>query len=157
MSLHGSVTAIYVTAEATAPMTGLTSVRAVAGAGLDGDRYARGAGTWSAPDRPEGQVTLIESEATAAVTAETGTPLDPAETRRNLVTEGVALNHLVGREFRVGGAVLRGVRLCEPCTHLEGLAGKPVRKPLVHRGGLNAIIVEGGTIAVGDSVREAKP
>ena len=68
------------------------------------------------------------------------------------MTEGVPLNHLVGRTFRVGGVVLRGFKLAEPCTYLEGLTRPGVRRALVHRAGLRAEILEGGTISVGDAV-----
>lgn len=153
MAHHGTLAGIYVTPAAAAPMAPVTAVQAVAGTGLEGDRYADGSGTYSSGDRYWGQVTLIEEEALAAVEREAGIPLDAAETRRNLVTSGVALNHLVDRTFRVGDATLRGTKLCEPCAHMERLAGKPVRKPLVHRGGLNAVIVTGGTLRLGDPIR----
>src|SRR4051812_2069387 len=99
-------------------MVAVDEVRAVEGAGLDGDRYASRTGTFS--DRPGTgrHVTLIEAEAIAAVLRE-GLPFEAAETRRNVVTAGVPLNHLVDREFRVGDVVLRGMRLCEPCALFE--------------------------------------
>jgi MOSC domain-containing protein YiiM len=71
-----------------------------------------------------------------------------------VVTRGVPLNHLVGREFQVGAVRLRGMRLCEPCEHLEGLTTKGVLTGLLHRGGLRADIISGGTIRVGDSVSD---
>jgi len=151
-AVHGRVAGVFVASAATAPMEPVEAATAVAGVGLDGDRYAAGVGTWSEDGRLWGQVTLIEAEAVEAVARETGSHVDPSDTRRNVVTTGVPLNHLVDREFRVGEATLRGVRLCEPCTHLERVSGKPLRKPLVHRGGLNALIVDGGTIRVGDAV-----
>ena len=101
---------------------------------------------------PDREITLIEAEAIEAVPREYGVELSPAEARRNIVTRGVALNHLVGREFRVGNVVLRGIRLCEPCEHLERLTRPGVLEALVHRGGLRAQIVSGGTIQVGDSI-----
>lgn len=152
MSFRGTVTAIYRAPVATAVMEHVTGVDAIEGVGLQGDRYANGSGTWSAPDRAHGQLTLIEAEALAAVTTEAGIAVDGADSRRNIVTSGVPLNHLVGRRFRVGKTILEGVRLCEPCAHLEKVSGKALRRPLVHRGGLNAIIVTGGAIAVGDPV-----
>ena len=96
---------------------------------------------------------MIEREAVAAVRDEEDLEVSEAETRRNLVTEGVPLNHLVGREFMVGEVRLRGVRLAEPCAYLEDLIGQAgLRKSLVHRGGLRADIIEGGTLRVGDLV-----
>jgi MOSC domain-containing protein YiiM len=83
--------------------------------------------------------------------------IDAIETRRNILTRGVALNHLVGREFRVGEALLRGITLCEPCNHLDELAGREVSPAFVHRGGLNAEVLEGGTVRVGDAIEPAAP
>lgn len=128
-------------------------VKAVTGVGLEGDRYSVGGGTWSKRfPGPHRHVTLIEAEALEALRRDHGIELSAAESRRNILTSGVGLNHLVGREFTVGDAGLRGVELCEPCRYLEKVTGRPVRAPLVHRGGLNAEIVEGGVIRVGDAV-----
>src|SRR4029077_11028520 len=99
-------------------------------------------------------VTLIEREAVDAVRTEDGT-IDVREdqTRRNLVTGDVALNHLVGREFRVGTVRMRGVRLAEPCVYLEQLTGlNGVRAAFVHRGGLRAEILDDGELRVGDAI-----
>ena len=80
--------------------------------------------------------------------------LAPGEPRRNVVTRDVPLNHLVGRDFMIGGVTVHGIRLCEPCSHLEGLTGSPVIKALRHRGGLRAQILTQGVIRVGDAVTE---
>ncbi|TAH35128.1 MAG: MOSC domain-containing protein [Planctomycetota bacterium] len=127
-------------------------VRAVAGAGLEGDRYRQRQGTFWREGKAGLQVTLIEMEALEALQREYGIALSAAESRRNLATRGVALNHLVGRCFRVGEVLLQGVRLCEPCGHLEQLARAGIKRGLVHRGGLRADVVEGGLLRVGDAV-----
>ncbi len=133
-------------------MRAVDAARAVPGRGLDGDRYAATAGTFSGKPDPGRDVTLIEVEALEGLAREYGLELAPAETRRNLLTRGVALNHLVGREFRVGEVRLQGIRLCEPCAHLEALAGKKVRAGLVHRGGLRAQVRVEGVLRVGDPI-----
>jgi MOSC domain-containing protein YiiM len=120
----------------------------VAGGGLDGDRYCRQAGK----GKPDQEITLIEIEALEALGRESDIPLTPAQARRNLVTRGVPLNHLIDKEFSVGSVLLRGIRLCEPCGHLEGMTQKGVKDGLCHRGGLRAQVVTGGTIRVGDAV-----
>ena len=94
----------------------------------------------------------MEIEALEALARDYGVQMEPSETRRNIATRGVSLNNLVGRELRVGGATLRGIELCEPCSHMTRLAGKNALRGLVHRGGLRADIVRGGTIRVGDRV-----
>ncbi|MFO0953499.1 MAG: MOSC domain-containing protein [Isosphaeraceae bacterium] len=143
----GRVEAIFVGPKKGQAMQAVDQVEAADGLGLKGDRFAR-----LGDSDPGHQLTLIEAEAIEALLREYEVPLEPAETRRNIVTRGVALNHLVGREFRVGPVRLRGVRLCEPCGHLERLTRRGVRAGLVHRGGLRAQILGGGTIRVGDPV-----
>jgi len=151
MSSSGVVVALHVAASAAAPMRSLSEVRAVAG-GLEGDRYWSGLGTYSNDPGTGRHVTLIEIEALEALQRDYGVELVPAQCRRNIVTRDAALNHLVGREFRVGEVVLRGMRLCEPCSHLEKLTRQGVLRGLVHRGGLRAEVVSGGRIRVGDPI-----
>ena len=151
----GTVDSIYLAEAAGRPMTGVDEVAAVEGRGLEGDRYFNKTGSWSKDDGPERQVTLIEIEAIGAVERDADMALDKSETRRNIVTRGVPLNHLVGLEFVIGGAVFRGVELCEPCRYLARVTEKAVVKPLIHRAGLNAEVIRGGTIRTGDVVRPA--
>lgn len=152
---HGTVEGIFLAPDSGEPMEAVESVEAVADRGLRGDRYFHERGLYDRRSNlPEGTgVTLIEREALSALERDYGVTLEPSETRRNVLTRDVALNHLVDREFRVGEAVFEGVRLCEPCSYMERHAdtGDAV-EGLVHRGGLNADIVETGTIAEGDDV-----
>ncbi len=152
MSREGAVVSIHIAPAASAPMAAVAEVRAVPGRGLEGDRYFAGAGTFSNPPGPSREVTLIELEAIEALRRDYGVEIEPGQARRNIVTRGVALNHLVGREFRVGEVTLRGIRLAEPCAHLARLTEERVLKGLVHRGGLRAQVVVGGVIRVGDPV-----
>jgi MOSC domain-containing protein YiiM len=145
--------AIHVSPTAEGTMTAVEQVRAVPGEGLQGDRYFRSAGTYSDRPEPSRQVTLIESEALAALARDYKIDLPPGASRRNITTSGVALNHLIGQEFTVGGARFRGIRLCEPCNHLEEVTGLPVRPGLVHRGGLRCEILSEGEIRVGDLIQ----
>ena len=120
---RGVVVAIHVGAERLEPMMPVPEVKAISGVGLEGDRYAREAGTFS-QKAPSNQVTLIEQEALDAAARDYQLELSAAESRRNILTMGIALNHLVGREFRIGEVRLRGLKLCEPCSHLKKLTGK---------------------------------
>ena len=147
----GRVQTIVITANEGEPCVEVDAIEAHAGRGLEGDRYFAGTGKFKKVE-PKRQATLIEAEALEAVTRDYGVVTEPIDARRNIVTRGIALNHLVGKTFRVGDATLRGIKLCEPCKHMEKLAGKPLREPLKHRGGLNAEIVDSGTIRVGDAV-----
>jgi MOSC domain-containing protein YiiM len=148
----GILISIHIAPAARVPMQSVAGVRALPGVGLEGDRYSNGIGTFSKSRSPDREVTLIEIEALEALALDYGLELKPEESRRNLVTRGVALNHLVGREFKVGEVTLRGIRLCEPCDHLEGLVQKKIRPGLVHRGGLRSQILTGGTIRAGDRI-----
>jgi len=123
-------------------------VRAVAGAGLVGNRYFYADG--NAP--PGRAVTLIAAEGVEAFVEETGISVAPAETRRNVLTRGIDVNALVGKRFRIGAVECVGVELCEPCAHLESMTKPGVLKGLVHRAGLNADVLNDGDIAVGDAV-----
>lgn len=130
------------------------SVEAVAGRGLEGDRYYEGEGIYNErEDLEPSDVTLIEAEALEAAARDYDVDLDPGAHRRNITTRDVALNHLVGERFRVGEAVLEGTGLCEPCSYMERVADQPdAMTALEHRGGLDARIVESGSIGVGDDV-----
>ena len=148
-----SVVALFIGPTPEQPLHAVDRVVSVAEHGLEGDRKFRHAGLPESKNGPDREVTLIESEAIEAVNRDYGVELSPIETRRNVVTRGVALNHLVGKPFRVGAVLLQGIRLCEPCSHLESLTRRGVREALVHRGGLRAQILEGGVIRVGDPIR----
>jgi MOSC domain-containing protein YiiM len=153
---EGIVVSIHIAARAGVPTESRTDVEAVPGRGLVGDRYLDGTGHWSNSPGVSREITLMEIESIEALASEKNIEIKPGAARRNLVTRGVPLNHLVGRVFQVGDVTLRGTRLCEPCQYLEGLTTKGVLAGLIHRGGLRADIVSSGTIRVGDSVTEAK-
>jgi MOSC domain-containing protein YiiM len=150
--LRGQVAAIALAERATGPVRLAEQARAVAGHGLEGDRYAAKAGTFTprrgAPRRGY-DLTLIEAEVLDALGLPAGGQLGYAQARRNLITRGIDLNALVGRRFRVGEVECAGQRLCEPCAHLERLTTKGVLRGLIHRGGLRADVLSDGTIHIG--------
>lgn len=151
---QGTVVSIHIAAAAEGPMVSVTKARAVPGKGLEGDRYFSHSGTYSQDPGLGRDATLIEIEALEALKGEYDIEIGLGESRRNIVTRGVPLNHLVGRDFKVGAVTLRGIRLCEPCSHLEKLSRKGVQRGLIHRGGLRAHILTDGTIRVGDTIQE---
>ena len=148
--MSGSVVAIHIARSEGGAMESQDSIAAIAGVGLAGDRYATHVGHYS-DDSNGREVTLIEAEVLDDLAA-SGNVLPAGATRRNLTTRGVGLNDLVGRRFRIGDVECIGIRLCEPCTYMQGLVGQPVLAPLVHRGGLRADILVGGVIRVGDAI-----
>lgn len=151
--LSGLVESIAIAADAEAAMQVVVSARALADCGLEGDRYARNAGTFSSRSgrRPGFDLTLIAAEVVEDLTARDAR-LDFASTRRNILTRGIDVNALAGREFSIGEVRCRGLRLAEPCAHLERLAGPGLLRPLIHRGGLRADILSSGVIAPGSRI-----
>lgn len=136
------------------PMKAVRECHAIAGRGLEGDRYFLNIGTFSPnPQKPDFEVTLIEKECIESFAKETGLPFAARDARRNIVTEGVRLNDLVGAAFTLGDVLLEGIRLCEPCTHLARVSYPETLAGLVHKGGLRARIARGGIVRVGGEIR----
>jgi MOSC domain-containing protein YiiM len=144
--MDGRVEGIFITPEHGELPQPVERVNAVAGQGLEGNRY------FAEDAEPGRALTLVAAEAVEAMGAEHGIALEPRETRRNVVTRGVDVNALVGKRFRIGDVECEGVELCHPCRHLESLTKPGIIKGLAHRGGLNADILEGGEISVGDPI-----
>jgi MOSC domain-containing protein YiiM len=138
-----TVEAIHLGAPRIPELWTVESVQAVAGKGLEGDRHFQPGG--AAPGRA---LTLVAAEEVE----EAG--LAPGETRRQLTVRGVDVNGLVGKRFRVGEVECLGVELCEPCRHLEKMTRPGIIKALAHRAGIDADILVGGVIRVGDPVVE---
>jgi MOSC domain-containing protein YiiM len=155
MEARGTVLSIHIAPAGSAPVVSIAGIQAIAGKGLEGDRYYFETGTYSKTPGSGREVTLIEIEVIEALRREYEIDIDAVQARRNIVTRGAALNHFIDREFEVGEAVLRGTRLCEPCAHLEKLTTKGVMRGLIHRGGLRADVVRGGIIRVGDTISTA--
>ena len=148
--LGGTVEGLAIAPAAEAPMQLLDTAQAYAGRGLDGDRYAAGAGTFTprADRRPGYDLTLIAAEVLDELAA-AGHAVDFAGSRRNVLTRGVDVNALVGSTFRIGEVLCRGRRLCEPCVHLDRLSGPGLLRPLIHRGGLRVDVLTDGEIRLG--------
>jgi MOSC domain-containing protein YiiM len=150
---QGSVVSIHIASAAEETMVSVREIKAMPGLGLDGDRYFKQAGTFSKP-QPDRELTLIEIEAIEAMKQELGIEFAQADSRRNIVTRGVPLNHLVGREFTIGEIRVRGIKLCEPCAHLAKLTRQVVLPGLIHRGGLRAQILTAGVVRPGDVISD---
>ena len=154
----GVVRYLHITPRAFLPMRAMPELRLIAGNGIEGDRYmiGREAGFYSHRPEEGRQVTLFELETLIALKRDANIDLGPQEHRRNVTTEGVPLTHLVGRQFWLGETLLEATRLSIPCRHIEEITGKPIFDPLINRSGLNCRILRGGTVRVGDIVRNAR-
>jgi MOSC domain-containing protein YiiM len=154
---EGRVTEILVAGVAGAPMQSTDAIDAIARRGLEGDRYSLGAGFFSGKPGWGANVTLIESEAIAAINAGHGAEFSAASLRRNLVTVGIKLDTLIGRDFRCGEAILRGTKAFPPCAHLAQLLDNPeILRYLAYCGGIGAEVLQAGTIAVNDVIRRVE-
>jgi MOSC domain-containing protein YiiM len=154
---QGIVKSLHIAPEKSQPMVTVNTIRAIPSLGLEGDRYATGKGTYSDRLEKGRQVTLFEQETLEALRRDLNITLEPHETRRNIITHGVPLNHLVGHRFLVGNVLLEGTRLNLPCQYFENLLGiKGLFKSLIHRSGLNCQILNEGEISVGNPVQLAK-
>jgi MOSC domain-containing protein YiiM len=146
--MSGRVEAIFLSPEHGELPEPVDRVNAHAGRGLEGNRYY-----WADGAAPAGcAITLIASEAVEAVASEGAVSVEPAATRRNVLTSGIDVNALVGKRFRIGNVECEGVELCEPCSTLEAMTQPGVIKAFVHRAGLNADILSDGEISIGDPV-----
>jgi len=154
--MTGVVESIHIGEAGGASMTEIAEAQLVAGRGIVGDRYHGATGSFSKelPD-PDHELTLIAAEEIDAFNAATGRSLGHGELRRNVVTRGVDLNALVGKEFTIGTVKVRGIRLCEPCSYLASLLGPDILPALVHKAGLRSRILADGTIRVGDRLESS--
>jgi MOSC domain-containing protein YiiM len=145
---EGTVAAICMASRKGDPMVSVEEAMAVAGEGLSGDRYARGEGSWSRGQVGRRQVTLINALFVQ------GSGFEYAETRRNIAILGVELMDLIGQEFLVGDAMMRGLKYCDPCLRPSVLSNKDIafRDAFHDRGGLVAEVLRSGLIRVGSPV-----
>jgi MOSC domain-containing protein YiiM len=126
------------------PIVEMSAVEALAGRGLQGDRYQ------SSGKR---QVTLIQAEHLSVVANVLGTRVNPATLRRNVLVSGINLIALKTARFRIGEALLEGTGPCEPCSRMEDALGPGGYNAMRGHGGITARVLEGGWIRTGDSVR----
>ncbi len=150
VAIEARVAGLFIAPHAREALVSMAEVVAVADRGLEGDRYFYQRGSYSRWPGRGRDVTLMESEVLASLPAPCA--ITGAQARRNIVTRGLRLNALVGQFFRLGEVLLYGVRLCEPCPHLDTLTQPGVMAALLGRGGLRADIIEGGVIRLGDGV-----
>lgn len=149
--MPGTVEGLFIAERPAQPMRSVLEVVGEDGRGLVGDRHY-GKADPRQPGSDLVNVSLVEAEVLEMLRDEYGIELAPHETRRNVVVRGIRLHDLIGRRFRLGALLCEGVEVCQPCAHMQKKVGKPILKPLVHRGGLRARILEGGTVRVGDAV-----
>lgn len=149
----GKVQALHLCPRSFLPMRTVESLTLLTDKGIEGDRYCRAEGFYSDRPEPGRQITLFEMETLEALQRDHKVALKPEEHRRNITTQGVPLNHLVGKRFRIGEVLLEATRLSTPCRHIEQITGKEIFTLLLNRSGLHARIICGGVIHAGDIIR----
>ena len=120
----------------------------IAGKGILNDRH------FKADNEKKSQATLIEIENINYYNQISKTSIPAKDFRRNIITEGVELNKLVGSEFFIGEVKVKGHDLCRPCKYLqEFLNQKNLVKELLRKGGLRCEILNSGKISIGDEIK----
>ncbi len=153
----GCVVALFIVDRRSAPMKQVEQLNALAGQGIEGDRYFLGTGTYSKKPEPGRQVTLIKSEVLESLRDEFDITVKPEESRRNVLTRGVEINELIGTEFFLGPVRLRAHRITQPCLYLEELLDQPgLDKRLWGNGGISCEILSDGIIKPGDIITTAQ-
>ena len=153
--MNATVKEILVTAKAGDNLYAIEVANLISGKGIEGDRYFNSLGTFTQAlqESKDFEVTLIEQEEIAAFNKTTQLNYPNQKFRRNIVTQGVKLNDLVGKEISIGQARLKVIRLCEPCAYLTELLGQAVMDHLVHKAGIRAVIIASGQVKAGDSLQ----
>ena len=156
MVATGSVVALFTVDRREAPMKRSEQINAIAGKGIEGDRYLLETGTYSKKPEPGRQVTLIQSEVLDSLKIKFDITVKPEESRRNVLTKGIEINDLIGTEFFVGPVRLKAHRLTRPCLYLDKLLSQPVLyNELWENGGISCEILSGGVIKEGDVITAA--
>jgi len=152
--MNGKVEQILISSNAGEELRQVSEANLIQGKGIEGDRYFFKVGTFSEALEEKGdfEVTLIEKEEIDAFNELAGLNYIPADFRRNIVTSGVRLNDLVGKEISLGRATLFVVRLCEPCAHLASILGDSIMSNMVHKAGIRALIRQSGRVGVGNTI-----
>ena len=150
-TMVGVVQEIYIASAGGVAMQKVDLVEAVAGCGLQGDRYMSRTGYWSGSD--ECQVTLIEGETLDKIAAETNLRVGNGEHRRNIITRGVRLHELRGKQFAVGDAVLEYDRPRPPCAYIQSITQPGMTRALLGpNGGICVRVVKSGVIRPSDKI-----
>tara|TARA_B110000881_G_scaffold211235_1_gene219480 strand:+ start:136 stop:603 length:468 start_codon:yes stop_codon:yes gene_type:complete len=151
---EGRVKGIYIAPKMGANVSGHQKVSVRAGKGIEGDRYFSNTGKNRSnyKGQPDWEITLIESEVIVAFNQDTGNKFHESDFRRNIVTEGVRLNDLVGKTFNINGVSFFGVQLCEPCASLQKRLAVKILPDMIGKGGLRAQIRGVGLLNVGDAI-----
>lgn len=151
--INGKVVSLFTTPNGAEKMISAEHLFCLAGKGIEGDRYALGTGTYSKKPEPGRQLTIIEIEELEALKHLPDISCIPEQCRRNVISQGIRLNDLVGKIISIGNVELKVHRLCQPCGYLEGKLKQPgLKTALWDKGGVRCEILNDGTITVENTI-----
>ena len=143
----GKVLEIGISENKSSKIVSVNEVEAIKGKGLIGEKH------FKEDNKKRSQITLIEIENINHYNKITGTKIPAINFLRNIVTEGIRLNVLVGKEFFIGKVKVKAHDLCRPCKNLqESLQQKNTVKELLYTGGLRCEILSSGKIFIDDQI-----
>ncbi len=126
----------------------VNNVKAIAGKGLVNEYHFKN------NNDKRCQITLIEIENINYYNHKYGVSIPSIDFRRNIITEGIRLNELVGSEFSIGKVKVKAHDLCRPCKYLqESLKQKNIIREFLQKGGLRCEILTDGEIFVDDKIK----
>ena len=126
----------------------VNSIEVLANKGIIGDRH------FSEYNDPYCQLSLIESENIDYYNSKYRLDIPYLDFRRNIITQGIRLNDLIGKKIQIGQVLLEGVDLCRPCKHLTEILNQDnIIKEFLRRGGLRCQILSSSKINVGDNIK----
>ena len=132
----------------------IEAVKLEAGKGIVGDRYHERALEFLAvgDQVPSNHISVISKEELAGFLERNNAEIDYADFRRNVLTSGIDLRELIGRQFKLGSALCQGIEDCDPCAFLAATVHRSVLPELKEKAGLRAIILEDGDLKIGDTI-----
>ena len=144
----GRVVQIGITASKGSQIIDVKEIKALKGKGVAKDRH------YKEDNHRACQITLIEIENINQYNKDFKTNISPINFRRNIITENISLNELVGKEFFIGNVKVKAHDLCRPCKHLQdSLKQKNIIKEFMLKGGLRCEILSDGNISIGDIIK----
>lgn len=127
----------------THPVESVDEVACVEGRGLVGDRF------FDYKENFKGQITFFDWAVVDALRhAFPDTQINPADFRRNILTEGLPLNALINRRFTLQGIEFEGTESCAPCYWMDTAFTTGMEQAMQDKGGLRARILSSGTLRV---------
>tara|TARA_Y100000588_G_C14017824_1_gene822864 strand:- start:218 stop:661 length:444 start_codon:yes stop_codon:yes gene_type:complete len=138
---------ICITKESGKDLEDTDSISVIANKGIENDRY------FNDDNDNDVQLTLIEKENIDYYNSISKSDIPYINFRRNIITSGIKLNDLVGKELFVGNVKIKVHRLCDPCKYLQDkLNDNNLVKKLVNKGGLRCQVITDGIISVNDEI-----